>query len=120
MGEPGNSEASVWWQWTVPARALAVLTGVSTDGILRLGVFRGNAVEALEPIPLSAAARLGETAFLTEIGAHYYFQISGSPILAPTYFAHLSLEALARPPGIGAARASVESGTSFGVLTMNG
>jgi hypothetical protein len=73
-GDPGG--ASVWYRWTAPASGHAELGACSSFDVL-LGVYTGNAVDALSPVPLESRPAPCFVNFTATAGATYRIAIDG-------------------------------------------
>ncbi|BET69261.1 hypothetical protein ASA1KI_41790 [Opitutales bacterium ASA1] len=76
---PGNPVSSVWWRWTAPAAGLLTLEAEGPDVPLVLGVFTGDAPQALalrssSHAPRGAVARVESH---VQAGVEYAWCVSG-------------------------------------------
>lgn len=91
-GDPGG--ASVWYSWTAPKSQHARIS-VCCSAAQLLGVYRGEAVDALTPV----ASGKGSVEFAAEAGANYKIALDGEfdPVTGPRHD-HFDLAVEMSPP----------------------
>lgn len=106
VGDPGG--ASVWYRWTAPRSGHAEVGACASFNIL-LGLYTGNAVNALAPVPLESRPVPCFVNFVATAGTTYRIAVdgrldTGTGLPEMTSFGiHASMSILAPPSKSGAA-----------------
>ncbi len=69
--------ASVWWKWTAPTSGWFRLSGAASDFPVRLGVYAGGTLAALQPAETDGATAASAVVFLATAGVTYAVGVDG-------------------------------------------
>ncbi len=95
--EPGEmpisksaSSNTLWWSWTAPANGLVTISTSANDFNTELGVFEGNAVNALLPIATDSSGSSSQIKLPVATGTTYHIDVDGKNGATGTFQLNLS------------------------------